>query len=309
MPGAGSGKLIIGHEQDFMGSLVDGDSDGNPDLYGAGRNDTITELDLENQLENLSRGDTAWDVESVKTNFEGAIGIEAEVSVDVHSDGIEPIVFNDGGTGITPGLASSARIFTGVQYPTGTCDRELLGCIPLEYSITYEQGSMVSYSLTLAYADEEPGGNVDLSTATRASDGSTVPHHGFQLDIDGTTLEDEQSVTLTLSDIARLQYGSSPTANRGVIASPSATLDVEATFTEPSRLELARGAANGAAADTLNSVPGTITLTSLGGTTVSTYNLSKLKPDSYSWSEVLSSENTTDSTTFNVTGQDAVTVA
>lgn len=309
MPGAGSGELIIGHEQDFMGSLVDADSDGTPELWGAGRNDTITELDLQNQLENLSQGDTVWDVESVKTNFEGAIGIEAEISADVHSDGVEPIVFNDAGTGITPGVASSARIFTGVQYPTGNAQRELLGCIPLTYEISYEQGSMVTYSLTMAYADEEPGGTVDLSTATRASDGSTVPFHGFQLDIDGTTLEDEQSVTLSISDIARLEYGSSPTANWGLIANPSATLDVTANFTEPSRLELARGSSTGAAADTLDSVPATMTLTSMGGVTVSTYNLEKLKPDSYSWSEVLSGETTTDSTTFNVTGQDAVSVA
>lgn len=308
MPGAGSGELFLGHEQDFLGSLED-DGSGNPLLWGAGRNDTIDELDLQNQLEDLSRGDSAWDVESVKTNFEGAISINADVSSDVHPDGVEPIVFNDAGTSITPGLAASARIFTGVQYPTGTCDRVLKGCVPLSYEIAYEQGSMVSYSLSMAYADEEPGGSVDLSGATRASDGTTVPFHGFELDIDGTVLEDEQSVTLSLSDIGRLEWGSSSTANYGIIANPSATLDVEALFTSPSRLELARGATNGAAADTLDSVPGSITLTSLGGAEVSTYNLEKLKPDSYSWSEVLSGDTTTDSTTFNVTGEDAVTVA
>jgi len=298
--GAGSGELIFGHEGEFANSLVDSDSDGTPDLFAFGRNPSITELSLENQLQRLREADSVWSVESVKQNFQGAIGVEATVSADVH-DEVEKVVFNDGGTAMKAGLASSARIFAGVQYPTGTAEEEYLGCIPLEYAINYEQGGMVTYSLSMAYADQKPDPTTDLSTATRVSDSSSVPFHGLELQVDGTTVADLQSAELSISDIARLQYGASPTANRGVIANPQAQLDVEALFTTPSRLDMARGAADSAPPDTLDSVTGTITISS-EGQPVSTYNLAKLKPDTHSWNNVISTDDTADSTTFHVNG-------
>lgn len=302
MTGAGSGELIFGHESDFMGSLT-----GNPDLYAFGRSPTLSELSLQNQLENLREGDSVWSVESVKQNFEGAVSVEATVSADVHNE-VEKIPFNDGGTAIKSGLSSSARIFVGVQYPTGSTDRVLYGCIPTEYSISYEQGGMVTYSLSMLYADEEPSTSVDLTTATRVTDDSSVPFHGFELDIDGTTVSDLQSSTLSVSDIARFQRGSGPTPNRGVIAAPSATLDADAIYTGPSRMDIARGNATGKLPDRVDSVSGTITLT-VDGTTVSTYNLSGLSPDTYNWNEVLGTEDTTDDIQFNITDEQAVTIA
>lgn len=307
MTGAGSGELVFGHEAEFMNGLVDSDSDGTPDLFAFGRDPTLTELDLQNQLENLREGQEVWDVESVKQNFEGAVGVEAVVSADVHNE-VEKIVFNDGGTAIKPGLASSARIFAGVTYPTGTTNRVLYGCTPTEYSISYEQGGMVTFSLTMLYGDEEPSTNVDLTSATRVSDDTSVPFHGFQLDIDGTHVKDLQSAELALSEIARFQRGDSPTPNRAVIAAPSATLDAEAIYTGPSRLEIARGNSTGKLPDNVDSVPGTVTLTA-NGQTVSTYNLSGMSPDTYSWNEVLGTEDTTDSIQFNITDEQAVTIA
>lgn len=309
MTGAGSGHVYLAHEDTFAGSLADDDSDGTPEVYGMGRNDTITDFGLNNNLEDLSKGDSAWDVESLKQNFQGTITIEAALSADVH-DEIEHVVFNDGGTGIDPqSFPNSARLFVGVTAPTGSFERELKGCVPVNYSIDYSQGEVVTYSVEFAFADEEPGSSIDLSTATTASDGSTVSFHGADLQIDGTSVEDMATMSLSIDDISRLQWGADPTANRGVIADPSATLDVDAILTTASRLDLARGGSTGAPPDQLSSVSGTLTLTSKGGTTVSTYNLVKIKPDGTNWNEVLGSDDTTDSTTFNVTGRDAVTVS
>ena len=300
MTGAGAGELVAAREQDFAGALVDGD-DGVPDLFGVGRDPTLEELSLDNQLERLRTGNEVWSKESVKTNFEGAVSLSAVVSTDVHKQ-IEAIVFNDGGTGITSGLAASARIFVGASYLTGTAERELLGCIPLEYSIEWEQGGMVSYSLSLAYADEKPGSSADLTTATRATEGSSLPFHAATFAVDGTDIQDLQSATLSISDISRLQYGGSPTANRGVIANPQASLDVEAIFTTPSRTQLARGAPNGPPPDRLDSVTGSVTLEKPDGTTLSEYQLSALKPASYDWNNVLGTDDTTDPLSLNVDG-------
>lgn len=305
MTGAGTGELLFAHESEFAGSLVDADSDGTPDTFAVGRNPTIEELSLENQLERLREGDSVWSQESVKTNFEGSLNITATVSSDVHKE-IEKLVWNNGGTSMQPGVTSSARFFAGVQYPTGEALEAYKGVIPVEYSLEYSQGEMVTYSLNMLYADQEPNPSTDLSAATRVSTGTSVPFHGVDLTVDGASVADLQSATLTISDIGRFQYGASPTANRGVVANPQASLDVEAVFTEPSRLDLARGAADSSPPDTLDSVTGSLAL-SVEGSTVSTYELASLKPDSHSWNNLLATDDATDQVTFHVNG--GVTVA
>jgi hypothetical protein len=308
MTGAGTGTLVAAGEQDFMGSLVDDDTDGTPDLFHLGRNPTISELSLSNELEEMREGDEAWSVESVKQNFEGAIAVEAAVSEDVHTDIEEQLVLNATDT-VVPGVSTSGRIFAGVNYPSGQATEEYLGCIPLSYDVSYEQGGNVTYSLSMAYADQKPDPSTDLTTATEVTDGSTVGFHDFDLSIDGTTVADMQSATLSLSELSRFQRGGSPTPNRGVTAAPSASLDVEAIFTSPSRLDLARGSSTSAPPDRLDSVPGTITINAPSGGALRTFELDNLKPDTHNWNEILGTEDTTDSTTFNVTGRPAVTFA
>ena len=302
MTGAGTGTLVAAGEQSFMGSLV-----GDPDLFHLGRNPTITELSLSNQLQEMREGDEAWAVESVKQNFEGAISIEATVSEDVHTQVEDQLVLNSADT-IEPGLSTSGRIFAGVQYPSGTAEEEYLGCIPLSYDVNYEQGSNVTYSLSLAYADQKPDPSTDLTTATEVTDGSTVSFHGVTLDVDGTTVQDLQSATLSLSDLSRFQRGTSPTPTRGVTAAPSAELTVNALFTQPDRLDLARGDATGTPPDRLDSVPGSLGLAGPNGT-LRTYNFDNLKPDTHNWNEIVATDDANDDTTFQVTGQPAVTFA
>jgi len=305
MTGAGSAEVVAQLEGDYANSLGTGDP------FEIGRDPSIDELDLSNQLEQLRSADSPWDVESVKQNAEGAVSIGAVVSADVH-DQVEQMVFNDGGTAIDPtSLSASSRLLVGVNYATGTAERELYGCIPQDYSISYEQGGMVSYSLSMFYADEQPSATIDTSTLTEVTGGSSVPFHGFDLQLDGgaITVEDLQNCELSISEIARPQYGADPTAKRGVIAAPSAELTLESILRTPDRLEVARGSATGSLPDSVDGVPGTITLTSEGGTTVSTYNLESVDPDSYSWNQVVDTEDTTDEIQAVVTGENAVSVA
>jgi len=305
MTGAGSGTLVACGEADFAGSLVDDDSDGDPDLFKLGRDPTITELSLSNALASMRQGDEAWAVEDIKQNFEGAFTVEAAVSEDVHAQIEDNLVLNAADT-IEPGLSTSGRIFAGVDYLSGTATEEYLGCIPLEYSINYEQGSNVTYSLSMAYADQKPDPTTDLSTATEVSAGTTIAFHGFDLSIDGTTVSDLQSATLSLSDLARFHRGADPTPTRGVTAAPSAELTANALFTEPTRLDLARGATDSAPPDRLSSVAGAITLNGPAGT-LRTYNLQNVKPDTHNWNEIVSAEDANDETVFSITGTPAVT--
>ena len=238
MTGAGSGELLFAHEQDFGGALVDSDSSGDPELYSPGRDESLDELNLQRQLQRMREADAVESVESVAQNLEGAATISATVSSDVH-DQIEQWVFNDGGAGFVTGRPNSAAVFTSVNYLDGTAKRKLVGCVPLDYSISYEQGGMVTYSLTLAYQDEERDVTIPTTDVTRVSGGTSAPFHGFDLSIDATTVTKLQSCTLNISNISRLQRGNSHTAVDAVIATPTTSLDVTAIITGTDKLELA----------------------------------------------------------------------
>jgi hypothetical protein len=309
MTGAGSATtLAFGKEQSFKGNLVDSDSDSNPDYWAFGRNPTIEELDLQRQLTRLRDATSAEAVESLAQNLEGAVSIQAVVSADVHND-VHDIVFNDNGTEFTPGRSASARVFTGINYMDGTTDRELIGCIPLDYTISYEEGDVVTYSLTMGYANE-PGTptSIDPANVTQVTDGSSVAGHGFSLSIDGGNVALLQSAELSISDIARYQWGAAPVAEDAVIANPTTELQTEAIYTGPSRTQLAYGAPGATGPqDTMDSVTGEVEIATSGGS-VATYSLPNLKPDSHSWNAVIDAESdTTDDTTFHVNG--GITVA
>ncbi|MDF9748361.1 hypothetical protein [Natrinema salsiterrestre] len=308
MTGAGAATVAFGKEQTFMGDLVDGDSDGNPDYWKFGRNPSVTDLELDRGLSNMTEGDSAEYVESIAGNLEGAFGIEATVSSDVHGD-VEDLVFNDGGTGFTPGRAASGRVFTGIDYLDGTAERELIGCIPLDYSVSYEQGDEFTYSLSMGYADEKLNTSITPSSINTVSDGTSATFHGITLQIDGTTVAKLQSAELSISNISRFQRGADHVAVDAVLARPEMELTVDATIAGPSRTELAYGSAGATeTAARMDSVTGSLEA-AVDGTPVSTYNFAKLKPSTNSWNDVITDgdTDTTDSTTFNVTG--GVTVA
>ncbi|QLG47894.1 hypothetical protein [Natrinema halophilum] len=303
MTGGGAASLAFGKEQSFKGSLVDSDSDGTPEYWAFGRNPTVTELDLDRALERLTEGDQAESVESLATNLEGAFAVETVISSDVHGD-VEDIVFNDAGTGFKAGRAVSSRVFAGIDYLDGTCERELIGCIPLEYSISYTQDGTLTYSLSMGYADEKTATSLTPSSVNQVSDGTSAAAHSFQLDVDGTTVTKLQEAELSITNISRFQRGPSPIAVDAVLARPETELTADAIFSGPSRLELAYGSSGSTSTqDRMSSVAGTITIT-IDGTALSTYNLAKLKPDTYSWNDLISDGDTdmTDSTTFNVDG-------
>lgn len=301
MTGAGSGELLLAHEQTLGGSLVDDDSDSNPDWYQAGRNPSLTELDLDRQLQRLRDGVSPEAAESVAQNVDGAVGLEAVVSSDVH-DQIEQVVFNDGGTAFTPGRPNSARIATEVNYLDGTVDRILYGCIPLSYELNWEQGGMVSYSLSMGYVEEKTDQTISLTDVTEVTTGTSTAFHDATLSIDGTSIQKLQSATLTVDNIARFQRGGGPKASDAVIAAPEVSLSFEAIITGPDRLEIAYGAADATAIqDTMDSVPGEFDIAA-NGTDISTYTLPQVKPNTLSWGSVIDTEDTTESLDCHVSG-------
>jgi len=210
MTGAGSASLAFGKERSFKGSLIDADSNGNPDYWQFGRNETLTDLSLDNQLQRLNEAGAVESVESVKQNFEGAVSVEAAISADTYGD-VEDLVYNNGGTSFTNGRPASARIFAGVDYLDGTAERELIGCIPVDFTpVSYEQGGMATFSISFLYADETLATSITPSSVTSVSSGTSAPFHAITLDIDGTTVSKLQSATLSFGSLYRFERGPGP---------------------------------------------------------------------------------------------------
>jgi len=306
MTGAGSAtQLVFGKEQSVLGALGDSDSDGDPEYWAFGRDPSVTELDLDRQLARLRDGMSAEAVESIAGKIDGAVGIEAAVSADVHAD-VHDIIFNDDGTGFTPGRPAFSRIFTGVHHLDGTVNRELRGCIPLEYTLSYDEDTeTVNYTLNMGYADEpESPASIDSGNITEPSTGTTAAFHGFSLTVDGAAVEKLSTAELSITNIARYHHGNSTTPVDATIADPTVELTTDATFTSQSedRLNLTYGGANASSIqDRMDAVTGEAGVAGASGD-ITTYTLPRLKPNNQSWENVLNTDDTSDSTTYHVNG-------
>lgn len=292
MTGAGSGELAFAKETTFTGSLDTG-ADSTVDYWHFGRNPTLTELDLQRQLQRMRDAGAVEAVNSLAGNVEGAIGVEAVISNDVQAD-VHDIVFNDGsGSSFSTGAANSARVFVGLDYIGGTVERELKGCIPLSYRVSYQQGQPTTFRLRMAYADEVQNTSITPSSINKATDGSEVPHHGTTLTIDGTNTAKLQSAQLQIQNIARFHRGASEIAADAVIAAPQTSLSFNAIFDTTDYVDLAYGGGGSSVSalqSSVGSVSGSLAVATASGTTVATYSLSEIKPDTYSWADIIAAE-------------------
>jgi hypothetical protein len=297
MPGAGSGNLAFGKESSFKGSLQ-----GNPDYWEFGRDPELTELSLDNQLERLRQDGNVESVESIKTQFEGAVGVSAVISTDTFTDVLD-LVFNSGGTSFQSGRPNSAKIYAGVDYLGGTTERELVGCIPTDATlVNYTGDGTATFDISFLYATENKSASITPSNVTSVSAGTSAPFHAVTVDIDNTTVSKLQSAELSISGISRFQRGADPEPVDAVIAEPQTELTTEAIYEGASRLEIALGAANASSPqDSLVSVSGNVDVT-VDGTTAATFDPGNLKVATEAWNNALSTDDTTESLTFNASG-------
>jgi hypothetical protein len=294
MTSAGAASLAFAKSDGVNGTLS-----GAPDYWAFGRNPDITELELSNALQRMREPDEAESVESISQRVEGAFTVEATVSSDVHND-VEDLVFNDGGTSFTPGRSAVGRVFTGIDYLSGTAERELIGCIPLDYTITYEEGGLIRYTLSMAYADEELNTSITPSSVTQVSDGTSAPWHDATFSIDTTDQSRLRSATLSISNISRFRPNNKRVYDDAVLAAPETTLDLTAVITGTDNLALAYGGTSATTTqDSVSAVDATVDLSAFG-TSISTYSLSNTKPATNSWQDVINSGDTDAAESFTL---------
>lgn len=307
MTGAGSATVAFAEEPSFLTAPSD------PTYVRPGRNPQVGEANLQRQLQRMRVEDEPEAVDSLAGNLEGAFSITYSMSADTHGS-IRDLVFNDGGAGFVHGHANSSRWYLGVEYldsptTTATAERVLQGCIPLNYDISFNQGTnTIRESLSMGYADEERNTSITPGSITGPTDDSDVAFHGLDLQIDGVSVQKLQQATLSFSGpLYRFQRGTDPRPLDAILAAPSKSLQTTATFGDQGtdHLELAYGSSSGASStqDRLDNVAATATF-DVEGTTVASYSLPKVKPTQYGWSDLVNPDtDLTEPVQWHVNGQ------
>jgi len=290
MTGAGSGTLLFGKEGSFKGSLSPADTG-----WHFGRNPTVQTASLDRQLEQLREAGTIEDVEAVAQNLEGAFTVTAVINGAVHGD-VEDIIFNDGGAGFTTGPANSAQVWLGSEYldSGGTSDkvRALSGVIPTQYEVSFQQGGLVEYTVTMLYADES--GGTAPGTINSPAGGQDAAFHSYQLDIAGSRIQKLESATLSMSNLYRYHRGDQQSPVDATLGAPELSLSVTAIWDDPSnQLEYAYGdTGDTTPQDSMTGQSATVDI-DYASSDITQYGLSGCKPTTYDWENVLDGESDT----------------
>jgi len=264
--------------------------------YQPGKDISIGELSLQNELARVRDPDDPEPIESVAQNFEGAINLTWTLTDYNWHD----IVFNDAGTGFTKGRPVPTRWWVGVDYIDGIAERVLKGAIVTQVTIQYQQGGKIQISINLIYGDEEFNAAITPSSITESSDVKMWHDADLSItDVADISCEKLQSVELQIDIGARFHRGGDRHPCDAIIGTVDATLSTDAIFTEASvdRLGLAySGSASATSPATeITETSGTLDV----GT--ETYNLNGMKPNTESWASVVDPEtDTADNTDYHV---------
>jgi len=299
MPGAGAASVAFVKETDFR------TQPGTPDYYLPGRNITVDTIEAENALERLTLPDQAESVESLAGQFETGLSASWALSADRVGD-VHDIVFNgaNGQQFVGGQRAATSTWYLGLDHLSGTAERALEGVYPTEYSVDYSvDDNTITESLTAVAADESLNTSLTPSAIQTAGQGSTVPFHGAQLDVNGSTQTELQSFSLSISNISQPVTGASRHPLDAVLGRPTTTLDFEHVLKDgPDQLAAAYGGSTATSPQSrVDGVPATITLT-VGGVTAAAFNLERTTPNTESWDQLVSEENANESLSAQVNG-------
>jgi len=187
------------------------------------------------------------------------------------------------GTNITVTGPSIARNQTRNRQPDDP--RPQNSGVITDAEIVWSQGEDVRISLTISFADEPDGTSAPSdSDITQPSVDGVHAFHGADIDVGSTYQSLLSTMTLSLSNLARMRYGQSQIADSATIAGYEPSLSTDATFTESDQLTRAlSGRSSGALVDTTTA---TIPFTNGNGDTIE-YSVSGAQPESHDWSDLV----------------------
>jgi hypothetical protein len=280
---AGAAKVAFSEESTFNGSLVDDTNWSQP-----GTNITVTGPTIERNQTRNRQPDDPRPQNSRPGNLVGSATVEFTLTGGVDDQDWHDLVFHNSGTalGKSGDAPPSAQFYFSSERLSGTKDRVVSGTVVTDAEIVWSQAEDVRVSLTLAFADETDASDPPSdSEITQPSVSGVHAFHGADIDVDGTDQTLLSSMTLSLSNLARMRYGQSQIAHSATIAGYEPSLSTDAIYTESDQLDQAlTGRSSG---DLVGSTSATIEFTNGDGDTI-TYTVSGAQPNSHDWSDLVS---------------------
>jgi len=188
----------------------------------------------------------------------------------------------------------SVTVYLSANLPGIQTDRFLQGVFPTSVELTYEQGEEVTMSISCEYADEDTTLTVP-SNIDRVDEKDGFMWHSLNPTRNGTTVDDLQSMTLTLDAIARGRRNQSRFYSGAYADAHRYNATVEAVYQDEEPLELAYGAADATepSDDRIEAQDLVLPFTNANGD-VHEWTLESVQTESYTWSQLFGAEDLTD---------------
>lgn len=294
MTSAGSNRVAFAVEDSFR-TLPD-----IPTWIQPGLNVQPTDLTWDNGLQRARQPDDPRSDGSREGNAEGTFGITFELTDTNYEELVLANSTNDG-LADESSTAPTCAWYVEQKLPNGT-DREVFleGAGVDSWTINYTQGENVTVDLSFTYTQQYDAVDVDAPDAPgdgaidQPAKDDVVSFHAFDFDFNATNIEKLQSLTVDVASMLNTERGQSRFFQAMNIGSYEKSVTFEAIIDNAERQEAAYGSigATKGSTSTIAEQTGTVTLGSLGD-----YNLTRVQPNDYSWSNLVSQENTTDPVT------------
>lgn len=279
MSGAGAATVAYALEDSYLGGVS------NPTYRLPGRDLRVDRAELSRNVKRLLAPGDIEAQDFIAQRLEGQLSVSFVLS----GDEFHRLLFNDNATGFASGAAPSAEWYLGAELLSETAERRIKGWVPMSGEISYSGSTeLVRVTLTGPYGDEEL--NTTLTPGTIERPSTAVPGHGLEFSVGGQALPRVQSVTLSFEQLSRLRRGADQRPLDAVVGDVQTTVDVTTLYDGPELYEQILGAVDATTTqETVQTVPATATFDA-GGTTVATYDIARVAPDTYGWDGLVDNE-------------------
>lgn len=289
MTGAGAGSVAYALEDSF-GTLP-----GTPTWIQPGEILSVGNVSLERALQRSRAPDDPRPKGSRAGNRETAIS----VSTAMAGTNFHDLVFANASTSLatSASLAPTATWYFGADVLPGDEDRFIQGCPVESWSQSYEQGRTdIQNDFTIIGAQEIDADDASApalpSSIVQPAKDDVATFAGASFDLNGAQLSTKlQSFSIDISGMARFRRGQQQEPVDAVVGAYQPSFSITAILEGGTQRELAYGTSGATdPVDTVDSSSATITIDSHDGTSLATYTLSGLQPNTYNWQNLVAAD-------------------
>lgn len=277
---AGGAEVVYSVEDSYMALA------GTPVWKQPGMDLEVGNASLENALQRARHPDSPKPQGSRAGNLEGAFSLTYSQTTQQN---VHELVFpNNSNTELadSAALAPTATWYISADTPGSTEERFLSGAAVESITWNYQQGEKNTVELTIIYGDEpEVGGTYGSapSSFSQPTKDDIVMFHDSDFTLDSATVSKLQSLSVTISGLARFRRGQQREPVDAVVGAYEPTLSFQAVLEDNSRQQLAYGSSSATEPlDTINQVDATFAFD-----VASDLNLTGIQPNSYQWSQLV----------------------